>query len=113
MRRNFDWNKVDRWVGGAKIASGRIDDQIWRRGCWGALGKCNRLTPGSLFRRLFRRQLVSTDTCDDSVLSYGVRNSIAAYLAFSESPAATHTRAESRKKKSRSVYALPDNDYDA
>uniref|UniRef100_A0A674N7J6 Src like adaptor 1a n=2 Tax=Takifugu rubripes TaxID=31033 RepID=A0A674N7J6_TAKRU len=71
MRRNFDWNKVD------------------------------------------RGQLVSADSCDDSVLSYGVRNSIAAYLSFSESPEATHRRAESRKKKSRSVYVLPDTDYDA
>lgn len=48
------------------------------------------------------------------MLSYGVRNSIAAYLSFSETPGDTHTRAESRKKKSRSVYVLPDYlDYDA
>lgn len=68
---------------------------------------------GLFFAAFGRRQLVSTDSCDNSVLSYGVRNSIAAYLSFSESPGATHTRGESRKKKSRSLYALPDVDYEA
>lgn len=77
---------------------------------------CAKMQPSNLrlsFSPPFgRRQLVSADSCDDSVLSYGVRNSIAAYLSFSESPEATYTRAESRTKKSRSVYALPDHDYD-
>lgn len=64
--------------------------------------------------RFGRRQLSSTENGDDSLLSYGVRNSIAAYLSFSESQEATQTRAESRKKKSKSVYALPNSglDYD-
>lgn len=43
------------------------------------------------------------------MLSYGVRNSIAAYLSFSESHKAAQTRAQSRKKKSKSVYALPES----
>lgn len=43
------------------------------------------------------------------MLSYGVRNSIAAYLSFSESQEAAQTKAESRRKKSKSVYALPDS----
>lgn len=55
-----------------------------------------------------RRQLSNTENCEDSVLSYGVRNSIAAYLSFSESQEASQTRAESRKKKSKSVYAIPE-----
>lgn len=42
------------------------------------------------------------------MLSYGVRNSIAAYLSFSESHEAAQTRAESRKK-SKSVYTLPES----
>lgn len=56
-----------------------------------------------------RRQLTSAENCDDSTLSYGVRNSIAAYLSFSESQEALQTRAQSRRKKSKSVYALPDS----
>lgn len=55
MRRNFDWNKVDRWVSGVNVASGRIDGQFWRRSCWGVLGKCSRLTLGSIFRRLWQK----------------------------------------------------------
>lgn len=43
------------------------------------------------------------------MLSYGVRNSIAAYLSFSESQEAVQTRAASRRKKSKSVYVLPDS----
>ncbi len=51
------------------------------------------------------------------MVSYGVRNSIAAYLSFSGNQEFTQTRAESRKKKSKSVYGLPDSsiantDYD-
>lgn len=40
------------------------------------------------------------------MVSYGVRNSMAAYLSFSED--AAHTGAESRKKKSKSVYGFPE-----
>ncbi|XP_028256704.1 src like adaptor 1a [Parambassis ranga] len=65
MRRNFDWQKVD------------------------------------------RKQLVSTDGCSDNMVSYGVRNSIAAYLSFSGNQESAELRAESRKKKSKSVYAVP------
>ncbi|KAM3596039.1 uncharacterized protein V6R79_007320 [Siganus canaliculatus] len=68
MRRNFDWNKVD------------------------------------------RKQLVSTESCNDDMLSYGVRNSIAAYLSFSGSQQSAQNRVESRKKKSKSVYAIPESD---
>lgn len=56
-----------------------------------------------------RKQLSSAENCDDSVLSYGVRNSIAAYLSFSESQEASQTRAKSRKKKSKSMYAVPES----
>ncbi|XP_042362925.1 src like adaptor 1a [Plectropomus leopardus] len=69
------------------------------------------------WKKLDRKQLVSTDSCSDNMVSYGVRNSIAAYLSFSGSKDPAQTRAESRKKKSKSVYALPENglgnfDYD-
>ncbi|XP_008298435.1 src like adaptor 1a [Stegastes partitus] len=67
MRRNFDWNKVD------------------------------------------RKQLVSTDSCSENMVSYGVRNSIAAYLSFSGEQDASRQKADNRKKKSKSVYALPEN----
>lgn len=77
------------------------------------MGKRNRLNLDSLFLPHFgRRQLASNN---DGMLSYGVRNSIAAYLSFSDSPETSHTRAESRKK-SKSVYGLPESaaaSYDA
>ncbi|KAL7381520.1 hypothetical protein ABVT39_007117 [Epinephelus coioides] len=82
------------------------------------------IAPPVVMRRNFdwgkidRNQLVSTDSCNDNMVSYGVRNSIAAYLSFSASKDSAQTRAESRKKKSRSVYAVPENslgtiDYEA
>lgn len=73
------------------------------------------IAPPVVMRRNFdwgkidRNQLVSTDSCNDNMVSYGVRNSIAAYLSFSASKDPAQTRAESRKKKSRSVYAVPEN----
>lgn len=63
------------------------------------------------WKKVDRRQLVSTDSCSDNGVSYGVRNSIAAYLSFSENQQHAQTRAKSRKKKSKSVYALPDNSF--
>ncbi|KAM6903479.1 src like adaptor 1a isoform 1-T2 [Lycodopsis pacificus] len=70
------------------------------------------------WKKIDRRQLVSTDNRSDNMVSYGVRNSIAAYLSFSGSQNPVQTRAESRKKKSKSLYALPENslgniDYEA
>ncbi|KAM4540178.1 src like adaptor 1a [Odontesthes bonariensis] len=59
------------------------------------------------WKKVDRKQLVSTDSCGDNSVSYGVRNSIAAYLSFSSDPA--QPRAEQRKKKSRSMYVLPEN----
>ena len=56
---------------------------------------------------LDRRDLDSTDNCSDNMLSYGVRNSIAAYLSFSESESAAQKKGVNRKKKSKSVYVLP------
>lgn len=56
-----------------------------------------------------RRQLVNTDSCSDNMLSYGVRNSIAAYLSFSENPQPAQMRKD-RSKKSKSVYAIPGGD---
>ncbi|XP_049891617.1 src like adaptor 1a [Epinephelus moara] len=73
------------------------------------------IAPPVVMRRNFdwgkidRNQLVSTDSCNDNMVSYGVRNSIAAYLSFSASKDPAQTRAESRKKKSKSVYAVPEN----
>ncbi|XP_020487238.2 src like adaptor 1a [Labrus bergylta] len=69
------------------------------------------------WKKVDRSQLVSTESCSDNIVSYGVRNSIAAYLSFSESQNPSRTKANSRKKKSKSVYALPDSglgniDYD-
>lgn len=58
------------------------------------------------WRKVDRRQLVSTALESDNMVSYGVRNSMAAYLSFSED--AAHTGAESRKKKSKSVYGFPE-----
>lgn len=43
------------------------------------------------------------------MLSYGVRNSIAAYLSFAEDPQPAQMRKE-RSKKSKSVYVIPDGD---
>lgn len=54
-----------------------------------------------------RGQLVSTDSRDDNMVSYGVRNSIAAYLSFSGNQDPVQIKAKNRKKKSKSVYALP------
>ncbi|KAL3983760.1 pyruvate dehydrogenase E2 component (dihydrolipoamide acetyltransferase) [Sarotherodon galilaeus] len=75
MRRNFDWNKVD------------------------------------------RNQLVSTDACNENMVSYGVRNSIAAYLSFAGDQDPSRVKPDSRKKKSKSLYVVPENglpntDYD-
>ncbi|XP_054461815.1 src like adaptor 1a [Anoplopoma fimbria] len=69
------------------------------------------------WKKIDSRQLVSTDSCSDNMVSYGVRNSIAAYLSFSGNQDPARTRAESRKKKSKSVYAIPESglgniDYD-
>ncbi|TNN85818.1 Src-like-adapter [Liparis tanakae] len=61
------------------------------------------------WKKVDRRQLVSTDSHSDNMVSYGVRNSIAAYLSFSGKQNNEQTRAESRKKKSKSVYAIPEN----
>lgn len=62
------------------------------------------------WRRVDRRQLVSTDNCNENTVSYGVRNSIAAYLSFSGNQNSTDSRTD-RKKKSKSVYALKNTDY--
>ncbi|TKS88490.1 Src-like-adapter Src-like-adapter protein 1 [Collichthys lucidus] len=69
------------------------------------------------WKKVERGQLVSTESCSDNMVSYGVRNSIAAYLSFSGNQQNAETRAKNRKKKSKSVYALPQSslgnmDYD-
>ncbi|KAF7210713.1 src like adaptor 1a [Nothobranchius furzeri] len=61
------------------------------------------------WKKVDRKQLVSTDGHGDDVVSYGVRNSIAAYLSFSGHEEPTQLRSERRKKKSKSVYAVPEN----
>lgn len=69
------------------------------------------------WKKVDRSQLVSTESCSDNMVSYGVRNSIAAYLSFSGNQQPAKMGGLSRKKKSKSVYALPDSsiantDYD-
>ncbi|XP_077404412.1 src like adaptor 1a isoform X1 [Vanacampus margaritifer] len=54
-------------------------------------------------------QLSGTSHRDDNMLSYGVRNSIAAYLSFSECDEAQSVRRRSRQKKSKSIYVIPEN----
>ncbi|MEQ2259275.1 hypothetical protein XENORESO_009253 [Xenotaenia resolanae] len=62
------------------------------------------------WKKVDRKQLVSTDSHSDNMVSYGVRNSIAAYLSFSGQEDPQQQQAERRKKKSRSVYAIPESD---
>ncbi|XP_074469017.1 src like adaptor 1a isoform X1 [Sebastes fasciatus] len=69
------------------------------------------------WKKIDRGQLVSTESCSDNMVSYGVRNSIAAYLSLSGTEDPARTRAHSRKKKSKSVYTVPESglgniDYD-
>ncbi|XP_078478452.1 LOW QUALITY PROTEIN: src-like-adapter [Lampetra planeri] len=69
------------------------------------------------WKKVDRRQLVGTDSHSDSIVSYGVRNSIATYLSFSGNQDPAQMRADNRKKKSKSVYGVPENalaniDYD-
>ncbi|XP_040908990.1 src like adaptor 1a isoform X2 [Toxotes jaculatrix] len=61
------------------------------------------------WKKVDRTQLVSTDSCADTMVSYGVRNSIAAYLSFSGNQDPAEISAKDRKKKSKSVYAIPEN----
>lgn len=56
------------------------------------------------WKKIDRNQLVTPDHCNDNMVSYGVRNSIAAHLFFSQEPQETR---EDRKKKSKSMCALP------
>ncbi|XP_072303671.1 src like adaptor 1a [Eucyclogobius newberryi] len=51
------------------------------------------------------RQLENPENCNENLVSYGVRNSIAAHLFFSQEP----TTREDRKKKSKSVSGFPKN----
>lgn len=51
--------------------------------------------------------MVNTESYSDNMLSYGVRNSIAAYLSFSDSQQPAQMRRESRQMKSKSLYAVP------
>lgn len=51
------------------------------------------------------------------MVSYGVRNSIAAYLSFAGDQDPSRVKSDNRKKKSKSLYVLPENglpntDYD-
>nr|XP_020462455.1 src-like-adapter [Monopterus albus]XP_020462456.1 src-like-adapter [Monopterus albus]XP_020462457.1 src-like-adapter [Monopterus albus] len=61
------------------------------------------------WKKVDRTQLVNTDSCGDNMVSYGVRNSIAAYLSLSRNQDPAQMRVESRKKKSRSLYGIPEN----
>ncbi|KAM9738204.1 src like adaptor 1a [Menidia menidia] len=59
------------------------------------------------WKKVDRKQLVSTGNCDDNMVSYGVRNSIAAYLSLSGH--VSTAQQQERKKKSKSVYVLPES----
>ncbi|XP_061520772.1 src like adaptor 1a isoform X2 [Phycodurus eques] len=64
-------------------------------------------------RRLDRKERdgtrpTGTGGRDDGVLSYGIRNSVAAYLSFSECEEAQSTRAQSRREKGTSLCVLPE-----
>lgn len=59
-----------------------------------------------------RSQLLSPSELDnvdskDNLMSYGVRSSIAAYLSLTSIPEPEN--AKGRKKKSKSVYVMPDH----
>lgn len=70
------------------------------------------VAPPVVMRRTFdwekvdRHQLVSTDNCNEHTVSYGVRNSIASHLFFSQEPPKPK---EGRKWRSKSLYAHPKN----
>lgn len=68
------------------------------------------------WKKVDRNQLVSTESCSENMVSFGVRNSIAAYLSFSGDQDAARLKAENRKKKSKSLYEIPEShltaDYD-
>lgn len=61
------------------------------------------------WKKVDRTQLVSTDSCSDNMMSYGVRNSIAAYLSLSGDQEVSPMKADNRKKKSKSVFGFPDS----
>ncbi|XP_008330213.1 src like adaptor 1a [Cynoglossus semilaevis] len=61
------------------------------------------------WKKVDRNQLVSTDSCSDSIVSYGVRNSIAAYLSLSEDQDHPRTRTKDRKRKCKTVYSFPEH----
>lgn len=50
------------------------------------------------------QELLNTDGCGDNMLSYGVRNSIAAYLSFSEAQPEPSPRSLGRMRKTKSMY---------
>lgn len=61
------------------------------------------------WKKVDRHQLTNTDNCNEHMVSYGVRNSIAAHLFFSQEIPKTK---EDKKRKTKSLYGLPtDTDY--
>ncbi|CAN9503994.1 unnamed protein product [Ophioblennius macclurei] len=59
------------------------------------------------WKKVERDQLVNPNICEDNMVSYGVRNSLAAYLSFSADQQPAKVRAAGRKKKSKSMYGVP------
>ncbi|XP_071382641.1 src like adaptor 1a isoform X2 [Centroberyx affinis] len=64
------------------------------------------------WKKVDRRELVCTGSHSgtdnrDSMVSYGVRNSLTAYLSFSGGQDPAQEKTNSRKKKSKSVYVPP------
>ncbi|KAM4631268.1 src like adaptor 1a isoform 2-T2 [Polymixia lowei] len=69
------------------------------------------------WKKVDRKELVNIGSphCPDNrdaMVSYGVRNSIASYLSLSGTLDPTENRKTSRKKKSKSVYVMPETSHE-
>lgn len=61
---------------------------------------------------MIRSQLINPSEMDlvdnkDNMMSYGVRSSIAAYMSLTSIPQSENSK--DRKKKSKSIYVIPDH----
>ncbi|XP_068189292.1 src like adaptor 1a isoform X2 [Antennarius striatus] len=54
---------------------------------------------------------VNRESCNDNMLSHGVRHSIASYLSISGSRQSEQRKKDARKKKTKSVNAFPDSSF--
>ncbi|GAA6101094.1 src like adaptor 1a [Tachysurus ichikawai] len=127
MRRNFEWRKVNSWYYiSPRLTFQCLEDMVNHYSdssdgiCCILSAPClalNSTTPSSVsqappvvmrrnfeWRKVNRSQLLNSDT-QSSVVSYGVRSSIAAYLNIAQE----EERKSRRKKKGWTVYGIPDN----